>query len=491
MRRSLDQGKIPDVLKLAYVTPIHKGGSKLKPENYRPVSLTSHIMKIFERVVKVRLLDHLTKHNLINPGQHGFVPGRSTQTQLLDHFCRVYEALEEGARLDTVYLDFAKAFDKVDHNVLITKLAANKIKGKLGRWIREFLSERKFRVVANGEFSEEHHVKSGVPQGTVLAAILFIIMISDIDEDIMRCIVRCFADDTRINMKVKTEEDKKTMQEDLNKIYRWAEENVMKFNETKFEQMTCGVTKEVSVEPYKTSTGKEIEFKSRVKDLGVVTNEKLNFKEHIDSVVLACKIKQGNIFRNFSTRKEDTLMKLYKTHIRSKAEYCCIVWSPTNKQEISKIERIQKSFTNKIEGMEDMNYHQRLKSLKLYSLERRQERYMIINTWQQLEGQRENLMDFELNGRSRHRTIKATRVKWNRNSKNSSLVYNSQALKMMRLFNAIPEDLRDTTEVNLETFKRKLDKWLALVPDTPIIDNYKAAAESNSLVHQAANGRNW
>ncbi|CAL4227371.1 unnamed protein product, partial [Meganyctiphanes norvegica] len=309
--------------------------------------------------------------------------------------------------------------------------------------------------------------------------------------DIMRCIVRCFMDDTRINMKVKTEEDKKTMQEDLNKIYRWAEENVMKFNEMKFEQITCGVTKEVSVEPYKTSTGKEIEFKSRVKDLGVVTNEKLNFKEHIDSVVLACKIKQGNIFRNFSTRKEDTLMKLYKTHIRSKAEYCCIVWSPTNKQEISKIERIQKSFTNKIEGMEDMNYHQRLKSLKLYSLERRRKRYMIINTWQQLEGQRENLMDFELNGRSRHRTIKATRVKWNRNSKNSSLVYNSQALKMMRLFNAIPEYLRDTTGVNLETFKRKLDKWLALVPDTPIIDNYKAAAESNSLVHQAANGRNW
>ena len=100
-------------------------------------------------------------------------------------------------------------------------------------------------------------------------------------------------------------------------------------------------------------------------------------------------------------------------------------------------------------------------------------------------------MDFELNGRSRHRTIKATRVKWNRNSKNSSLVYNSQALKMMRLFNAIPEYLRYTTGVNLETFKRKLDKWLALVPDTPIIDNYKAAAESNSLVHQAANGRNW
>ena len=485
MRQSIDECKIPDLLKLAYVTPIYKGGSKLKPENYRPVSLTSHIMKIFERVVKVQVLDHLKTNNLINPGQHGFVPGRSTQTQLLDHFCRVHEALEEGARVDTVYLDFAKAFDKVDHNVLLTKLAASKIKGKLGKWIREFLTERKFRVVVNGEVSEEQNVKSGVPQGTVLAAILFIIMINDIDKDIIRCIVSCFADDTRINKKVKTEEDKKAMQEDLNKIYRWAEENIMTFNETKFEQMTFGETKEVDVAPYKTANGTEIEFKSRVKDLGVITSENVRFKEHIDGVVLACRIKQGNILRNFSTRKEAAMIRLYKTHIRSKAEYCCIVWSPTLKQEISKIERIQKSFTKKINGMEDKNYHQRLKSLKLYSLERRRERYMIINTWQQLEGQRDNLMDFKVNERSRHRIIKATRVKWNHNN-NSSIIYNSPALKMMKLFNTIPEDIRDTMGVKLETFKRKLDKWLELVPDTPIIDNYRAAAESNSLVHQAA-----
>merc|ERR1712106_621675 len=491
MRKSIDQGKIPDVLKLAYVTPIHKGGSKLKPENYRPVSLTSHIMKIFERVVKVRLIDHLKEHNLINPGQHGFVPGRSTQTQLPDHFCRVYEALEEDARVDTVYLDFAKAFDKVDHNILLTKLAENKIKGKLLRWIREFLRDRKFRVVVNGEMSEEQDVKSGVPQGTVLAAILFIIMIYDIDEEIQRCIVRCFADDTRINKKVRTEEDKEAMQEDLNKIYKWAEKNIMKFNEKKFEQMTCGETKGVDVESYITPTGTIIENNKIVKDLGVVTSADLRFREHIDSVVIACKIKQGNILRNFSTRSKETMLKLYTSHIRSKAEYCCIVWSPTQRKEISKIERIQKSYTKKIEGMEEKNDHQRLKILKLYSLERRRERYMILNTWQQIEGQRDNIMSFEINERARHRTIKATRVKWNRHSKNSSVIFNSPALKMMRLFNAIPGELRDTTEVKIDTFKRKLDKWLLSVPDTPIIDNYKAAAESNSIVHQAAHRRNW
>ena len=100
----------------------------MNPEKYRPVSLTSHIMKVFERVIKVNLTEHLGKHGLINKGQHRFVEGKSTQSHLLEHFCRVYEALEERVRMNTVYLDFAKAFDKVDHDILMEKLA--KIKQK-------------------------------------------------------------------------------------------------------------------------------------------------------------------------------------------------------------------------------------------------------------------------------------------------------------------------------------------------------------------------
>ena len=125
------------------------------------------------------------------------MPERSTQTQLLLFYEDIYEALQKGVRLDTVFLDFACAFDKVNHQILLQKITKHKIKGKLAIWLKEFLSNRKFKVVANNSMSEEEDVTSGVPQGTVLAAILFIIMISDIDEKVKESIVRCFADDTR------------------------------------------------------------------------------------------------------------------------------------------------------------------------------------------------------------------------------------------------------------------------------------------------------
>ena len=276
LRKSLNEGKIPDIFKWAHITPIHKGGSRQNPAQYRPVSLTSHTMKIFERVIKKRIImKHIVDNEEFNKGQHGFVPGRSTQTQLLSHLNDIFEAYMEGKRLDSVFLDFAKAFDKVDHQILLEKVRKHKISGKLGKWIQEFLRDRKFRVVANGYMSEEEEVTSGVPQGTVLAAILFVIMISDIDENVKHSIVRSFADDTRVNKRISREEDKKQMQEDLEIIFKWARDNRMKFNESKFEQMSYVMIENITVDPYKNSNGDDIQVKDTVKDLGVFTTKPL------------------------------------------------------------------------------------------------------------------------------------------------------------------------------------------------------------------------
>ena len=493
MRKSLDESIIPDIYKLANITPIHKGGPKTKPEQYRPVSLTSHIMKVFERVLKKNIMLHLIKNNLINQEQHGFVPGRSTQSQLLVHYKDIYEAMEEGVRMDTVFLDFSKAFDKVDHDLLLKKVVKHGIKGKIGMWLREFLSNRKFTVIANGTMSDQEDVLSGVPQGTVLAALLFIIMISDIDENIKESIVRCFADDTRVSKKIEKEEDKKKLQDDLNRIYKWAEDNLMIFNEDKFEQLTYGDTKNIEIEMYKNSSNENIKSGDSVKDLGVIASRDMSFKEHINSVTLSCRITSGMLLRTFQTREREVMLKLFHTYIRSKMEYCCSVWSPTMQGDINELERIQKSFTNKIQGMEDLDYHQRLKELKLYSLERRRERYLTIYAWQMLEGIKENYLGLKVSKYGRNRTIQSHPIRWSYNGKkikhsNRSIVHRSTGKKMERLYNCLPPKLRNMEGKSTDTFKTHLDRWLRSVPDTPRIDNYGAGvgAETNSLTNQAA-----
>ena len=494
MRKSIDDCSIADTYKLAYVTPIHKGGSRQKPEQYRPVSLTSHVMKVFERVVKKRIMEHLTENQAFNKGQHGFVPGRSTQTQLLSHYGDVYDAIVSNGRLDTVYLDFAKAFDKVDHDTLLEKVRKHKISGKLGKWIREFLKNRKFRVVANGYMSDEEEVTSGVPQGTVLAAILFVIMISDIDEEVLHSIVGSYADDTRVSKRINSEEDRVKMQTDLEAIYKWAKDNKMEFNEKKFEQMVHGSTRDVVNEAYTTPNGEKINVKNTVKDLGVHASNDLMFKEHIDKIINATRVVMGMLLRTFKTREKEPMITIYNTYIRSRMEYCCVLWSPTQQKDINRLEGVQKTFTSKIQGMEGLNYHERLESLKMYSLERRRDRYQIIYGWQQITGIKENILELEVSDTSRRlmgMKIKPVPTRADRGQikeSKRSKVFNSPKGRVERLLNSIPRDIRILKEVSTDTFKAHLDRWLMeKVPDQPRGGGYAAgvAAGKNSVQCQA------
>ena len=149
--------------------------------------------------------------------------------------------------------------------------------------------------------SVEADVLSRVPQGTVLAAVLFVIMISDIDEKVVNYVVRRFADDTRVNKMIKNEEDRVTLQNALDTIYEWARENKMKFNEMKFEKMTHGERVGVSIKPYKTVSGEEIDIKSTVKDLGILASNDQLFREHMNKITLSCRVAMGIILRSFFT----------------------------------------------------------------------------------------------------------------------------------------------------------------------------------------------
>ena len=245
-RDSLDTGNIPELLKLANIVPIHKGGSKAFAKSYRPISLTSHLIKIFEKVIRKHIVKYLETNNLLNQGQHGFRSGRSCLTQLIDHYDRVLHQCETGANVDVIYLDFAKAFDKVDHNVLLSKIRNMGIGDKVGIWLYAFLKNRHQVIVTNKSMSEKSNVISGVPQGTVLGPVLFLIMISDVDTDITTSVVSSFADDTRVSKKICSPDDTEVLQQDLNKIYAWTERNNMQFNDDEFELMRYGTDTEIN-----------------------------------------------------------------------------------------------------------------------------------------------------------------------------------------------------------------------------------------------------
>ena len=266
----MEVGNIPISLKSFLIPPIHKGGNKSEAANYRPVALTSHIIKIYEKVIRNRLTAHLDNNNSFNKNQHGFRKGRSCLTQLLSHHDNIINLLEQGFSVDVVYLDFAKAFDKVDHNILLHKLKKLKIDGKTLKWISNFLEDRVQQVIVNGKLSTPHQVISGVPQGSVLGPLLFLILIGDIDDNIFHALITSFADDTRATKVMKTETDAVELQNDLFRIYEWSEENNMQFNSVKFELIRYGKDQKLKESTsYITPDWEQIESTATVKDLGI------------------------------------------------------------------------------------------------------------------------------------------------------------------------------------------------------------------------------
>ena len=207
-------------------------------------------------------------------------------------------------------------------------------------------------------------------------------------------------------------------------------------------------------------------------------------------------IVMGMLLRTFSTREAGPMMKLFNTFIKSKMEYCCVVWAPYQQNLINQLENVQRQFTSRIEGIQELNYHERLKKLNMYSLERRRDRYMIIYGWQQIEEINENILKLKTSWRGIGRRIIskgiATQVEGRRLKRSAiTSIYNSPAKRIERAFNSIPNYLKNTTEVKTDAFKARLDKWLHEVPDLPKYGRYAkwVSASSNAIQDQAVNLR--
>ena len=236
-RSSFESGKIPHDLKLQFITPLYKKGNKTEAANYRPVSITSHLIKIFERVMRNHLVRYLEDNSLLPDSQHGFRKNRSCLTQLIEHVDSVLTNLNEGNEVDVIYLDYSKAFDKVDHNILLAKMKRYGITGKVYTWIESFLTGRQQAVVVDGEKSSFNDVKSGVPQGTVLGPVFFILYVIDMVLTMKNSKALTFADDTKLMKAITYLLCKALLQADLYNVTQWSIANNMLLHEDKFVVM--------------------------------------------------------------------------------------------------------------------------------------------------------------------------------------------------------------------------------------------------------------
>jgi hypothetical protein len=397
--------------------------------------------------------------------------------------------MEEGHDVDIVYVDFAKAFDKVDINIAMRKIRSLGITGLLADWIHCFLTHRTQQVVVNSAKSKSIEVISGVPQGSVLGPLIFLILIGDIDKDIVTSFLSSFADDTRIGREVDDEEDEKSLQNDLEHVYDWCKENNMSFNSDKFQSMTYLHNRshaEYHKSVYRDDKGIPIEKCDHIKDLGVFMSADGTFSHHINTVVVKSKHMCAWILRTFSTRVTIPMITLYKSMVLPHLDYCSQLWNPCRNKDIIALEQVQRNYIKNIKGMYGLNYWEQLSKLGLYSLQRRRERYAIMYLWKMLErkvppvGLPVTYMHPRYGRLCKIPTVKSTAL-----DRVKSIRYSSFPILASKLFNCLPESVRKLEGCSTECFKAQLDKFLKKVPDEPQIQGYTAMrrADSNSLLH--------
>ena len=339
-QRSLDTGRVPKDWSTAFVCPLFKKGDTSLASNYRPISLTCILCKVLEHIVTTNIVSHMDKYNLLYDLQHGFRSKRSCETQLVTLIEDLMRNCTAGSQTDLVLLDFSKAFDKVSHQKLLLKLHRYGIRGPTLRWIQAFLSDWTQTVVLENEKSNTVPVTSGVPQGSVLGPILFLIYINDLP-DSTKSKVRLFADDTAIYLAVSSLEDAQILQQDLDHLHDWELEWDMEFNPSKC--VVIHVTRSRTLIPSQYLLhGQVLESVAGSKYLGVEISSNLLFNNHIQNITTSASRSLGFLRRNIRSQNPALREMAYKTLVRPIVEYSSTVWSPNTDQNIDKLEMIQR-----------------------------------------------------------------------------------------------------------------------------------------------------
>ena len=379
---SLRAGILPTDWKKGNITPIFKKGSKTDPLNYRPISLTSVVCKILEKLIRCSIMEHLEENHLLSPHQHGFRSNKSCLTQLLEYLHFVEEMTDNGDCVDAVYLDCSKAFDTVPHDLLLLKLKCVGVDGRTLNWIKDFLTNRQQRVQVKDCCSEWRGVWSGVPQGSVLGPTLFLVYVNDL-LDGLRSKGKLFADDVKIYRRMMSPGDRDQLQDDLQKLDEWSSKWKLKFNRDKCNVMHIG--RKNPCYNY-TMSGSTLSTTSQEKDLGIIISSNMKPSAQVTKAAASANSMLGRIKHTFTCLDRETLPALYKALVRPRMEFAIQAWSPYLRKDISKLERVQRRATKLIPSIAHLTYQERLIQLNMTTLEKRRERGDMIEVFKILKG---------------------------------------------------------------------------------------------------------
>ena len=432
------------------ISPIFKKGKRCDPGNYRPVSITAVLSKVMESLIRDALVSHMMKHNLFADQQHGFVPLRDCITQLLLCLEDWTGLIESGEPFDIIYTDFSKAFDSVPHKRLMVKLESYGIRGDILNWIESFLSGRTQCVAVEGIHSTWKKVLSGIPQGSVLGPILFVIFINDLPDEVKFNHCKMFADDCKL---YGTVNQTNLMQSDLNSLANWSEKWQLPFNTSKCKVMHVGISNKKKT--YELNS-QELQVINSEKDLGVHVDDELKFHVHTAAATKKANQTVGVIKRTYESRDPVTITTLYKAMVRPLLEYGNVIWGPFYTGDIRAVEAIQHRVTKLIPELKDLTYEERIKSLKLPSLRYRRRRGDMITMYKLTKGlirmDQEELFSppMTLFTRGHHqRVYKETAMT---RARRTTFSY-----RAVDDWNSLPIDVINAPSLN--TFKNKLDDW--------------------------------
>lgn len=373
----ISSGTFPSLWKTSIVTPIFKSGDKMDITNYRPISIMCAPAKLFEQIIYCSLYGYVEKYFVSQ--QHGFIANKSISTNLFIFGNYVYETLENKSQLDTVYTDFRKAFDKVDHDVLLLKLNRFGLSGNLLKTMKSYLENRYSKVKYNGNTSGKFEANSGVPQGSNLGPLLFLIFINDLPSVLKSSECLLFADDLKIFKEIHTVRDCIKLQEDINRVYEWSLTNKLHFNVKKCLTLTIARIKNPVLFEY--MIGDEILTRcDKVKDLGITYDNNFSFSHHFTIILRSANRLLGFIIRQSASFKNINSLKiLYYSLIRPKLEFGTQIWFAEYHSKLVQLEKIQNKFLryiyfkkyNKPADYKTVRTYQLRNEFELLSLENR------------------------------------------------------------------------------------------------------------------------